>query len=228
MRSDTLKAFIILNERFPRHWIGLILLFLTASVVCASADGWVRARWVADGDTIVLQDGRHVRYIGVDTPEIDHKNNRAEPMGYEARAMNRHLVDGWQLRLVQDREKKDRYGRILAYVYRRDGLFVNAEMLNQGCGYLLSRFPNISKEQELLTFQRDAMQHARGIWMLVRKDAQPPPHALLGNRRSRRFHAHNCPMGERISAKNRIWLENEWTAFWSGYSPAKECIVFPR
>lgn len=207
--------------------IGLVVLIIAASVVSGDANAWVMAKWVVDGDTIVLQDGRHVRYTGIDTPEIDHKNHRAAPMGYEAQSMNRQLVEGWHLRLVYDREKTDRYGRTLAYVYRSDGLFVNAELLKQGYAYVLYRFPNTSKEEILLSAQRDAMGKGRGIWQTVKKN-QKTPHAYLGNRRSRRFHAHDCLKGKSMSEKNRAWLNNQWTAFWAGYAPARECIEFPK
>ena len=142
-----MKAYWVIPKNRIRCCIGLVVLILAASVGFGEADSWVTARWVADGDTIILHDGRHVRYIGIDTPEIDHKNRRAEPMGHEAQTMNRNLVDGWKLRLDYDQEKKDRYGRTLAYVYRSDGLLVNAEMLKQGYAHVLYRFPNISKEK---------------------------------------------------------------------------------
>ena len=209
-----------------RYGLGLIAIVLAAASVSSHADGWVRARWVADGDTIVLQDGRHVRYIGIDTPEIDHKNHRAAPMGAAALSMNRQLVEGWRLRIFHDRELKDRYGRTLAYVYRSDGLFVNAELLKHGFAYALYRFPNTSKAIILLAAQREAMEKRLGIWRLVDK-TETPPHAYLGNRRSRRFHAHDCPMGKKTAEKNRVWLNNQWTAFMAGYAPAKECIEFP-
>jgi micrococcal nuclease len=206
--------------------IGLIVLILAASVGFCDAESWVRARWVADGDTIILQDGRHVRYIGIDTPEIEHKTHRAEPMGDQAQSMNRQLVDGWQLRLAYDREKTDRYGRTLAYVYRSDGLFVNAELLRQGYAHVLYRFPNTGKAKILLAAQREAMERGTGIWQGVKK-GHTPPHAYVGNRRSRRFHAHACAMGQRISKKNRIRFNNQWDGFWAGYAPARECIDFP-
>jgi micrococcal nuclease len=147
-------------------------------------------------------------------------------MGAEALAVNRRLVEGKQLHLVFDQEKKDRYGRYLAYVYRGDGLFVNAELVKAGYAHVLSRFPNIHQAKNLLAVQRTAMEKGRGIWGLIKQDARAA-HAYLGNRGSKRFHAHNCPMTERIANKNRVWLENQWTAFWEGYSPAKECIEFP-
>jgi micrococcal nuclease len=220
------NIFLGMLKHSIRCCIGLIVLILAASDGFCDAESWVLTRWVADGDTIVLRDGRHVRYIGIDTPEIDHKNHRAEPMGHEAQSMNRKLVDRWQLRLEYDREKTDRYGRTLAYVFRRDGLFVNAELLKQGYAHVLYRFPNISKAKILLVAQREAMESGTGIWKGVKKD-HTQPHAYLGNRRSRRFHAHDCPMGKRIAERNRIWLNNQWDGFWAGYAPARECIEFP-
>ncbi|MBC2713365.1 MAG: thermonuclease family protein [Desulfosarcina sp.] len=210
-----------------RFWIGLIVLILAASIASGDAQSWVTARWVADGDTIVLQDGRHVRYIGIDTPEIDHKNHRAAPMGYEAQSMNRQLVEGWQLRLVDDREKTDRYGRALAYVYRSDGLFVNAELVKGGFAHVLYHFPNTRNLKTLLSGQRDAMKAGRGIWRFVDKD-EKPLRPYRGNRRSKRFHADGCPMGDKISQKNRVHFANQWAAFWAGYAPARECIEFPK
>jgi micrococcal nuclease len=148
-------------------------------------------------------------------------------MGDAARSMNRTLVEGWQLRLEFDQERMDRYGRTLAYVYRRDGLFVNAELLKRGYAHVLYRFPNISKDKILLAVPRDAMESGRGIWQVVEKD-EKPPHGYLGNRRTRRLHAFDCPMGKTMSEKNWIWLRNQWTGFWAGYAPARECIEFPK
>lgn len=221
-----MNSFVFILSNGIRCQIGLIVLILAVSVGRCDAVTWVKARWVVDGDTIILKDGRHVRYIGIDSPEIAHNNHRAEPMGNEARAMNRELVDGWKLRLDFDREKKDRHGRTLAYVYRSDGLFVNAALLEKGVAHVLYRFPNIGQETLLLSAQRAAMERGRGIWQRVKEDNKQP-RAYLANRRSRRFHAHDCPMGKRISKKNRIWLSGQWAGFWAGYAPAMECIEFP-
>jgi micrococcal nuclease len=216
-----------LSLKGVRFGLGMLVLILAALPVASDAAEWVRARWVADGDTIILQDRRHVRYIGIDTPEIDHKNNHAAPFGIEALSRNRQLVEGWRLRLVFDREKKDRYGRTLAYVYRSDGLFVNAELLKEGLAYVLYRFPNgRRKAKTLLSAQREAMEKHVGIWQLVNKN-ETPVHAYLGNRRSKRFHIHGCSMGKKMADKNRVWLKNQWTAFFAGYAPAKDCIPFP-
>lgn len=208
-------------------WLAGIFLFVVfAAWSETSAQNWVAVRWVADGDTIVLTDGRHVRYIGIDTPEVSHENRRAEPMGEAAKAFNRKLLQGKRMRLETGRETKDHYGRTLAYVVREDGLFVNAELLRQGFAHVLYQFPNTERAGELLAAQRDAMAQGRGIWQRISKKERPS-HAYLGNRRSKRFHIHDCPQGNRMSARNRIWLKNQWAAFWEGYAPAKGCIVFP-
>jgi micrococcal nuclease len=212
-------------NRLHRHLILVLLIVANGWGVCC-AQPWVRVDWVADGDTIILQDGRHVRYIGIDAPEIDHQYQRAAPLGYAARSTNRQLVAGRQLRLVYDRERHDHYGRTLAYVYRRDGLFVNAELLKQGLAHVSLRPPNTGQQQTLLAAQRNAMQAGRGLWRWVTKDAVPKQ-PYQGNRRSMRFHAADCPNGKRISPKNRIQLENQWAAFWSGFAPARGCMVFP-
>lgn len=214
-------------------WIRLIGMMVAAAILLlpggqtpCNASAWVQVKWVVDGDTIVLTDGRHVRYIGIDAPEVDHGDRQGEAMGEAARSFNRHLVNKHRLRLSYDLEKSDRYGRTLAYVYRRDGLFVNVELIQRGYAHVLYRHPNTGKQEMLLGAQRKAMLAGRGIWRLVEKGAasgSPFP----GNRRSRRFHHQTCQHGQRISSRNRVWFNSQWDAFWSGYAPAAECIPFP-
>ena len=69
----------------------LLTLLLTSSV---TAEQWVKVKWVDDGDTILLANGRHLRYIGINSPEIENKKyeRQAEPYGHEALSYNRHLV----------------------------------------------------------------------------------------------------------------------------------------
>ena len=90
-----------------------------------------RVRHVTDGDTLELENGEKVRYIGIDTPEERHRVGEKwvydpEPFAEEATRENRRLVGGKKVRLEFDREKKDKFGRLLAYVYVRIGLLGNA------------------------------------------------------------------------------------------------------
>nr|MBC8361511.1 thermonuclease family protein [Candidatus Desulfatibia profunda] len=98
------------------------LLFLSFSIISSItrpsvAQELFKVRWVNDGDTVVLTDGRHVRYIGINAPEIDHENQRAEPYGYQAKKYNEKLVLSKTICLQFDKEQYDQYGRLLAYVF---------------------------------------------------------------------------------------------------------------
>lgn len=179
-----------------------------------------RAKRVNDGDTITLTDGRLVRYIGVDTPEIDYERRRAEPFAYQARDYNRHLLKAGEIRLEFDRQKKDHYGRLLAYVFLKDGIFVNAALLQQGFGYCLPTGRNNRYRSKLLKSQRAAMSAKRGIW----RNWQEVGKGYIGNRRSMRLHLKACPSAASISRANRVYFKTSWEAFWQGYAPARGCI----
>jgi micrococcal nuclease len=183
------------------------------------ASQWRQVRWVDDGDTVVLSDGTRVRYIGINAPEIAHETRPPERFGPEARAFNRKLVYQKPVRLELDRERQDQYGRLLAYVFLKDGTFVNAELVRAGHAYYLFRTPNTKYDQLLLRLQRDAMAKRVGLW----KGFPDKRGYYVGNGRSKRFHQPNCPFGKTISPKNRIVFRTKYEAFWAGYAPCKRC-----
>ena len=118
---------------------------------------------VADGDTIRvrLDSGpeERVRYIGVDTPE----RSGAECFAEQATAFNARLVAGREVRLVLDAEERDRYGRLLAYVYAGE-VFVNAELVREGYAQPLTVPPNVRFEDRFARLARDARLAGRGLW----------------------------------------------------------------
>jgi micrococcal nuclease len=123
---------------------------------------------VVDGDTIhVAVDGRRekVRYIGVDTPESVKPGTPVQCFAKRASAFNRRLVDGERVRLVLDDEPRDRYGRLLAYVYRvRDGRFVNAALVRGGYAQPLSIPPNVAHAKAFRRLASTARRGGRGLW----------------------------------------------------------------
>jgi len=149
----------------------LLLALLTAAVAHAQpstpaglAGPVVR---IVDGDTIhVRVDGRieKVRYIGVNAPEVHHPTKGEEPGGREAAAVNRRLVEGKQVRLELDVQHRDRYGRLLAYVWVGD-LMVNAELVRQGYAQVMTVPPNVRYQELFLKFQRDARAAGRGLFV---------------------------------------------------------------
>lgn len=123
---------------------------------------------VVDGDTILVRDRgskrtERVRYIGVDTPESVKENTPVQCFGHEASDFNRRLVQGEIVRLVPDREPRDRYGRSLAFVYVGD-TFVNAELLKKGYARTIEVPPNTSKADYFARLERSAIGERQGLW----------------------------------------------------------------
>ena len=121
---------------------------------------------VVDGDTIDVSGGERVRLIGVDTPETKDPRRPVGCYGAEASKFTASVIPpGTPVRLVGDAESRDKYGRLLAYVYRRaDALFVNAELLRRGYAQLLTIPPNIAHTDEFTAIARDARAGSQGLW----------------------------------------------------------------
>jgi micrococcal nuclease len=134
----------------------------------ARGGGAARVVRVVDGDTILVAlDGREerVRYIGVDTPETVKPDTPVQCFGKRASAYNHALLDGRAVRLVGDAEARDRYGRLLAYVYRAgDGLFVNGALVRDGYATTLTIPPNVAHADELAALAGEARRAGRGLW----------------------------------------------------------------
>jgi len=162
------------------QWIAAFLVRLdTVSVpgVQSLPAGAVAAQAVSitDGDTIrVRLDGvtYPLRYILVNTPETD------EPLGAEATAANRRLVEGQTVYLLQDVSETDRYGRLLRYVFLADGTHVGAELVRQGFAQLASFPPDIARAAEIQAAQQAAMAAGRGLWASA---PAPTPGGRSGN-----------------------------------------------
>jgi micrococcal nuclease len=138
--------------------------------LAAGGSASARLERVIDGDTIVAQVDGHeerVRYIGVDTPETVKPNTPVQCFGPQAHDLNERLLgsEGTALTLRFDRELRDRYGRLLAYVFRaHDGLFVNARLVADGAARTLTIAPNTTRSVQLGDLQHDARAAGRGLW----------------------------------------------------------------
>jgi micrococcal nuclease len=132
---------------------------------------------VIDGDTIVVTGGRHVRLIGIDTPETVDPHRPVGCFGKEASAFMKQLLPAHTaVRLVGDVEQLDRYGRTLAYVYRlADGLFVNAELVRRGYAVVLTIPPNVAHTDEFVALASAARVTGAGLWSACPAPAGSPP-----------------------------------------------------
>ncbi len=137
----------------------------------------ILVRRVVDGDTMQLESGERVRLIGIDTPEMhdSDKLNRdsqrtqqdirtIKGLGRRAYEFTKSLLEGKRVSLEFDVEKHDKYGRLLAYVYLKDGTFVNAEIVKQGYASLMTIPPNVKYADLFLNLYRQASENRRGIW----------------------------------------------------------------
>ena len=142
---------------------------------------------VVDGDTLLLQDGQRVRLIGVDTPEVHESpklahdarrskkdNKTIQQLGARSAAFTQHCVAGKRVRINFDRQNirvahKDRYGRLLAYVYYYDTItntekMLNAELLKEGYAYAYTRFPFAFLE-DFRAYEHAAREQRKGLWL---------------------------------------------------------------
>ena len=127
----------------------------------------VRVQRVTDGDTFVATvKGRRerIRIIGVDTPESVDPRRPDEPFGEEASNFARHYLDGATVRLAGDAEPRDRYGRMLAYVWLEDGTFWNALLAAEGYAQQLTIPPNVTYADLFRRLVSEARRNNRGLW----------------------------------------------------------------
>lgn len=201
----------------------LPLLLALAPFVTGTAVAERVAR-IIDGDTIVLEDGTKVRYIGVDTPETVHPSKPVEFMGKEASEYNRRLVEGKNVRLEYDVERLDKYGRTLAYVYL-DTLFVNAELLRAGYAHVLTIPPNVHYSELFLSCQRAARDASRGLWNESAAQVWASTQSLTDTAKyyitksGSKYHRGGC----RYLSKSAYEITRE-NAIGSGYGPCSVCI----
>lgn len=119
---------------------------------------------VVDGDTLKLTNKWRVRLIGIDTPETVKHDHPVEPWGPEATAFTREFVKGGKVRLRFDRERKDDYGRVLAYVYVGERL-LNEELIRAGLSPAKTYFKYSGAfKKRFRAAEEEARQARRGIW----------------------------------------------------------------
>jgi len=198
------------------HWGALfvgglfITITLSASPVLAvecptdRLDETVAVSQVVDGDTLRLKDGRLVRFIGINTPELARKGNPAEPLAKKARQMLESIIEK-SSRTVGLRfgvERKDRYGRTLAHVYLTNGASAEAQMLSTGMAAQIVVPPNVWSRECYRAAEQIARQTEKGVWNSF---YHPIPVAEL-SRQSRGFRFISGKVVRVGESKRSIWL----------------------
>jgi endonuclease YncB( thermonuclease family) len=198
--------------------IALIFVALCSSSGQAREKEFVVTK-VIDGNTVMLENGDTVRYLGIDAPHL--KKNEGGPQFYsrEAARFNKSLVLLKKVRLESDADKKDAQGRLLAYVYVKN-VFINGELVRLGYARAAVGPPNVKHRDLLLRYQKEASERYAGLWQEAKNQTNP---YYVGNKRTYTFHKPSCPLSDKVPEKNRIIFRDRTDPIRIGYMPCKHC-----
>ncbi|HON37766.1 MAG: thermonuclease family protein [Desulfomonilia bacterium] len=143
-------------------FVVLMIVLLVFMLRCAKQLDAHEVVEVYDGDTIRIDDGRNIRLIGVDAPEVDSPYTKEEPFGKESREHLRKLLAGGKVRIEVGPTPVDRYGRTLAYVYAGDVL-VNGRIIQDGWARAEVRFSHKNKDL-FIAYEKEARARKIGMW----------------------------------------------------------------
>lgn len=128
---------------------------------------------IYDGDTVVLQDGRKIRLLGINTPEVQHRGNPADAGGDEAKRWLTDKLKNTKVRLEVGEEKTDKYGRTLAHLFTEKKEHINLQLVAEGLASVSIYPPNLLYVDELVKAQDQAEQAKLGIWQRPEYAAMP-------------------------------------------------------
>jgi len=201
---------------FKSRWIFYLIFVLAVALLVfifyPRHEGW-KVEKVFDGDSIVLQSGETVRYIGIDAPE------KSQPYFEEAKEVNRKMVEGKRISLEYDQEIRDKYSRILAYVWV-DSILINAELIKRGFAWVYIHPLNLKYRNLFCSLQRQARKARIGIWSIPVPEKEE---YYLGNKRSFRFHRPDCKYALQMAGSNKIIFKTREEALDSCHSPCRFC-----
>ncbi|MDR1020720.1 MAG: thermonuclease family protein [Synergistaceae bacterium] len=220
-------------------WIAITILLILSLRAAATDLFSARVNRVIDGDTVeIAYNGKKesVRLIGVDTPETKHPTKGVQPYGPEASAFTKESLEGRSVWLEWDVEQRDRYGRLLAYVWTarpsgrtdkeiREKMF-NARLLLDGYAQLATFPPNVRYVDFFKAYQTEARESDRGLWGgIPAKEAKNEisESGYVGNGNSKIFHKAQCSAALKMSAKNKVEIKSREDALDRGYRPCKIC-----
>lgn len=216
----------------------------SSSLKIVSASDLDRVARVIDGDTIELAGGDKIRYIGIDAPETVDPRKPVQCFGVEASSENKKLVEGQLVRLAKDISERDKYGRLLRYVYLEDGTFVNLELVRNGYASASTYPPDVKHAAEFSAAEREARGAKRGLWGVCSglalpvvsqsatavADVPPSENCLIkGNISSdgsKIYHLPGCPYYDKTKideARGERWFCSEADAAAAGWRKAANC-----
>ncbi len=214
MNDKKLCSYSIKGAHYGRFFIYLVFLstFFTAQATSTplslcnlgSSDETVEVTHVIDGDTVILKDGRHIRLIGINTPEIGRNGKASEPGANAARKHLLSLLQGhMQILLKFDTQRFDRYKRTLAHLFLLDGENIQAILLAEGLATPLTIPPNLNYLDCYLHHSNQAIASQRGLWSL--QQYKPLSSKTLG-KNIRGYHVITGRVERIGKSRSSIWI----------------------
>jgi len=214
------------SERSRRRWFSITFVIVVALLILVlrlveeigpertPGDRFVVAK-VLDGDTMELQGGDRLRLLAIDTPE------KGEPLHDEATAFLSRRALGQVATIEYANQRRDRYGRLLGYLYT-DTLFVNKAIIDSGYGYLYLFDDNDLRSEQvrlMLAAQRSAIERRVGLWSIPHE----PEERYINLIGSFRLHRPSCrSVGELVPGRYREFRTRE-EGLAAGLSPCRNC-----
>lgn len=185
--------------------------------------------YVYDGDTIRLTDGRKVRLIGIDTPELGHDGKADQPLAQQAKERLERLAKPYlEVQLRYDEQRRDSYGRTLAHVFLRDGTNVQRDLLSSGLATVIAVPPNLWQLECHLSSEAKAQTARLGLWGLPRYqpiDAESLAEDDVGYRlitgRVRRVGKGRKTVWLRIAKRVTVQIPHRYSHYFTQYPPAQ-------
>lgn len=170
-----------MNFRKLAHFLLILMMFVVVNCkekpspsaistsVANSSQEYRKVYKVIDGDTFWMKDGfgqiEKIRLTGIDAPESRKSSHKdIQRFGKESKDFLTNLLKGKKVAFEYDVQKKDQYGRTLAYVYLEDGTFLNDYLIRNGYAKVVTFPPNVKYHKRLLASERYARQHSLGMW----------------------------------------------------------------
>jgi micrococcal nuclease len=190
---------------------------------------------VIDGDTIEIETGEKVRYIGIDAPETNSPSKPIQCFGAQSKEKNKELVLGKEVILEKDVSEKDKYRRLLRYVWV-DDILINELLVREGYAQSSTYPPDVKYQEKFLEAQRKAREENKGLWSACQYFGQPLNDKEKENKCSIKgniskdgekiYHLPNCASYSKTvidESKGEKWFCSEEEAIKSGFRKAKNC-----
>ncbi|MBD3608997.1 MAG: thermonuclease family protein [Gammaproteobacteria bacterium] len=166
-------------------------------------DEWATIAYVHDGDTVRLRDGRSVRLIGINTPELARKHSAEQPLAQEAKDFLNQALASKRVGLVFGPDRKDRHGRVLAHLMSPQGMNLNLELVRRGLAHAIAVPPNVNYLECYTRAEYRARKGRSGLWKL--KFYQPRLASQLSGK-ERGFHLVRGRVVRIDESRKAYWL----------------------